>query len=300
MRISSLSYLIGQGLKNIWRNRMMSITAIGVLTVCLIMVGAAGMVSLNINELVNFVQSENEMVIFLDDGLPSEEAAALGSKIKAHSNVNRMEYISSADAMEEQRKALGENADLLDGLDANLLPAKYIVSVNNISYFKQTAEELSELEGVMSVSAATDIASILTDMGKMVNSFGIAMIAGLGLIAVVIVVNTIKATIFNRRREINIMRYVGATKAFIRIPFVVEGILLGVISAGISFGVIALGYNAIMQYLVADRSGWLQSAFQNVILFEDIAVSLGVGFVVAGVFIGVFGSMISIRKYAKV
>lgn len=115
-----------------------------------------------------------------------------------------------------------------------------------------------------------------------------------------IVVNTIKATIFNRRKEINIMRYVGATNTFIRIPFIVEGIMLGALSAVLAFLCIAVCYNGVLQYIITDRSGWLQSAFQNVIVFEDIALPLGAGFIVSGVFIGVFGSMISMRKYAKV
>ncbi len=300
MRISSMSYLIGQGIKNIWRNRLMSVTAIGVLTVCLIMVGAAELLSLNINNLVDFVQSENEMVVFLNDGLAEPAAVEVGVKIKAHENVNTMEYVSSVQALEQQKESLGENADLLEGLDENLLPAKYVVSVKDIAQFAKTAKELGQIEGVMSVSAATDIATTLSDLGRLVSTFGIAMIAALGLISVVIVVNTIKATIFNRRKEINIMRYVGATNTFIRIPFVVEGMILGAISAGLAFGCIALGYNGVLEYIVNDRSGWLQSAFQNVILFEQIALPLGIAFISAGVFIGVFGSLISMRKYAKV
>lgn len=300
MRISSLAYLIRQGLKNIWRNRLMSVTAIGVLAVCLLMVGAAEAVSLNINSLVNFVQSENEMVVFLQDGLSEEKAAEVGGSIQANANVNKIDYVSSAEAMEEQKAALGENADLLEGLDNDLLPAKYVVSVKDISKFEQTAKELGKLDGVMSVSAATDIASTLSDLGRLVSTFGIAMIAALGIISVVIVVNTIKAAIFSRRKEINIMRYVGATNLFIRIPFVVEGIVLGAISALIAFGCVALCYNAVLQYIVTDRSGWIQSAFQNVIPFESIAMQMGIEFVVAGVLIGVFGSLISMRKYARV
>ncbi len=300
MRISSMSYLIRQGIKNIWRNRLMSVTAIGVLTVCLVMVGAAELVALNINNLVDFVQSENEMVIFLEDGLEEQAAIGVGVSIKANPNVNKIEYVSSAQALEQQKKSLGENADLLEGLDEDLLPAKYVVSVHDIALFGETAEELGQITGVMTVSAATDIASTLSDLGKLVSSFGFAMIVALGLISVVIVVNTIKATIFNRRKEINIMRYVGATNAFIRIPFIIEGMLLGAISAGLAFGCIALGYNAVLGYIVSDRSGWLQSAFQNVIIFEQIALPLGIAFIVSGVFIGVFGSMISMRKYAKV
>jgi cell division transport system permease protein len=300
MKISSLSYLIRQGLKNIWRNRLMSITAIGVLTVCLVMVGAAELLSLNINNLVDFVQRENEMVVFLQDGLDEETAVEIGAEIKANDNVDQITYVSSAEAMEEQRKALGENGDLLDGLDSDLLPAKYVVSVRQISEFEETVSELSKIDGVMSVSAATDIASTLTDVGKMVSTFGIAVIAALAIIAVVIIVNTIKATIFSRRKEINIMRYVGATNAFIRIPFVIEGMVLGTVSAILSIACVALGYQGILRYLMGEQTGWLQSAFQQVVPFESVALPLGGGFLTAGILIGVFGSMISMRKYVKV
>lgn len=300
MKISSLSYLIRQGLKNIWRNRLMSVTAIGVLTVCLIMVGAAELVSLNINQVVDFVQSENEMVIFLDDGIDEMTAFRIGDTIKSHKNVDKVRYVSSAQAMQEQREALGENADLLDGLDENLLPAKYVVNVKELDAFEKTAKELSGIEGVMSVSAATDIASTLTDVGKMVTTFGLAMIAALAIIAVVIMVNTIKAAIFNRRKEINIMRYIGATTAFIRIPFIVEGIVLGAVSAGLSFVAVMIAYNGIVENMLGGQSGWLNSAMQTVIVFDSIALPLGGAFLVAGIFIGVFGSLISMHKYAKV
>lgn len=300
MKLSSMSYLVGQGLKNIWRNRMMSVTAIGVLTVCLFMVGAAQALSLNINSLVSFVQNENEMVVFLNDGLSEEQAAQLGGKIKENSNVRKADYVSSMEAMEEQKQALGENADLLEGLDDHLLPAKYIVGVTDIAKFEQTAKELTALDGVMSVSAATDIATTLSDLGKMVNTCGLVMIMALGLISVVIVVNTIKATIFSRRKEINIMRYVGANNTFIRIPFVVEGAVLGIVSAMLAFVCISLCYGGVLRYVVAERSGWLQSAFQNVIPFADIATDMSIWFLAAGIFIGVFGSIISMHKYARV
>ncbi len=300
MRISNLSYLIGQGLKNMWRNRMMSITAIGVLTICLIMVGAAGLLSLNINSLVDFVQSENEMVVFLNDGMPEDEALRIGEVIQTNPNVDQIKYVSSEEAMQEQREALGENADLLDGLETDLLPAKYVVNVKDIAEFEKTASELEKLDGVMSVSAATDIASTLTDLGRMVSSLGFILIVALAIIAVVIVINTIKVTIFNRSKEINIMRYVGATTTFIHIPFIVEGMTLGMISALLSFGCTAVCYNGVLQHVVSEHSGWLQSAFQNILEFSDVALPLGIVFAVSGITIGVFGSLISIRKYARV
>ncbi len=300
MKISSLTYLIRQGFKNVWRNRVMSVTAVGILTVCLIMVGMSELVSLNINSIVEFVQSENEMVLFLEDGIDEEDAIRVGTAIKANENVDRISYVSSAEAMEEQRKALGDSADLLDGLEDDLLPAKYVISVKEIEQFSQTAKELEKIPGVLSVSAATDIASTLTDLGKVVSTFGLVMIAALGVIAVVIVVNAIKATIFSRRKEINIMRYIGATNTFIRIPFVVEGIVLGAVSAGISYLCVSLSYDGVINQLTSEETGWLQSAFQSVILFDDIALPLGIAFFGAGILIGVFGSLISMHKYVKV
>ncbi len=300
MKVSSLTYLIRQGLKNIWRNRVMSVTAIGILTVCLIMVGVSELISLNINHIVDFVQSENEMVLFLEDGIDEEDAARVGTVIRANENVDRISYVSSAQAMEEQRQALGDSADLLDGLDENLLPAKYVVSVKEIERFSQTAKELEAIPGVMSVSAATDIASTLTDLGKVVRTFGLIIIVALSVIAIVIVVNAIKATIFNRRKEINIMRYIGATNTFIRIPFIVEGVVLGAVSAGISYLCVSFSYNGVLDRITSDQTGWLQSAFQNVVLFEDIALQLGLAFFAAGILIGVFGSLISMHKYVKV
>lgn len=300
MRISSGGYLIKQGFKNLWHNRMLALTSVGVLTTSLVIVGIAMLITLNINSMVSYVESQNEIVVFLDD-VDDEQVASLIKDISTNVNVANVEYISKEDGLKKQKDELGDAGALLDGLEEdNPLPDSFIVKVDNINIIGQTIKEIRGMENVLQVNAADDVTTTLVSIKKMINTFGIAIVVALSVISLVIITNAIKATIFTRRKEINIMKYVGATNTFIRIPFIVEGILLGGISAGLGFFIIKLGYKWFEDVFAKDTTMWLQQAFENIISFGTIEKNLLILFVIVGVLFGVCGSLISVRKYAKV
>ncbi|MEG1028413.1 MAG: FtsX-like permease family protein, partial [Oscillospiraceae bacterium] len=163
-----------------------------------------------------------------------------------------------------------------------------------------TVEKLQKIQGIYSVQASNEVSDTLTYIQKTVNTFGYALILALAIISLVIITNTIRATIFTRRKEINIMKFVGATNSFIRVPFVVEGFLLGLISATLSFLIIWGSYTYLTDAFTRGTTMFLQAAFDSIIPFKDVALNIGVSFLLCGTLLGMIGSSISIRNHVKV
>ena len=196
---------------------------------------------------------------------------------------------------------LGEAGYLLDGIkDRNYIPDTFVLTINDLSKVRETQSEIEKIDGVDIVVASTEVSDTLTGFQNMINTLGTAIILALSVISLVIVSNTIRATIFARRKEINIMKFVGATNAFIKIPFITEGFLLGLISAIIAFLIVWGSYQYVISIFTTDASAWLQSAFESLIPFKDVALEVGIFFAVVGICIGTIGSFISIRKHARV
>ena len=301
MNGSSLGYLIGEGARNIHANRQMSVASIGVLVACMLLIGAAVLFSLNADAVMGYIESQNDVVVFVEDDATEAEAEGLGEVLKAVPNVASVRYISKEEALENQMEKLGQSAYLMDSLlEDNPLPATYYVKVRDLEQLSATVEELQELDLVLSVNSPADVASTLVGIKKAVNVGGTAIVAILGMVSVIIVSNTIKVTIFNRRREISIMKYVGATDAFIRLPFLVEGVIIGLCSALLSFGLLWVGYYYLLDWMGGAASSWLQLAYQNLIPFEEIALWVLGGFAGAGVAFGIVGSLFFVGRYLKV
>lgn len=175
----------------------------------------------------------------------------------------------------------------------NPLPNSFRLRIKDLSILSSTIMKLEAVEGIESVKAPTEVAEILSSIKRAVYSGGMFIVLILMAVSLVIIANTIKITVFNRRKEINIMKYVGATDGFIRLPFIVEGFLLGIISAVLAFGVLWLGYNYVLQVLAENPSAWINQIYQNTIPFQKVALQMAAWFGGGGIGIGVFGSMFS-------
>ena len=301
MNASSLKYLVGEGARNIHANRQMSVASIGVLVACMLLIGAAVLFSLNADAIMGYIESQNDVVVFVEDDATDQEAEDLGPELEAISNVASIRYISKKEALEGQMDKLGDSAYLMDALlDDNPLPATYYVKVKDLEKLDATVEKIRDLDLVLEVNSPSDVASTLVGIKKAVNVGGIGIVAILGVVSVIIVSNTIKVTIFNRRREISIMKYVGATDTFIRLPFLVEGVIIGLCSALLAFGLLWVGYYYLLEWMGGATSSWLQLAYQNLIQFEDIALLMLGGFTGAGIAFGVAGSLFFVGRYLKV
>jgi len=301
VRGSSFVYLIKEGFRNIYQNRVISIAAIGVLMACLLLVGSSMLFTINVNELVGYFESQNEIMVFLDDDVEGEELTEFDAKIKNIANVSSAVFISREEGLRDWMEELGDDGTLLEWLlDDNPLQNSYRVTVKDLSFMEDTVNMIADINGVDTISASNEVARAVTGLKQAVTLGGMAVVTILAAVSLIIVANTIRITVFNRRKEISIMKYVGATDAFIRLPFLSEGILLGFISATIAFFLLWGGYYALGQWLTGSALIWAELVTGQLVSFESVAVKLYLSFLGAGVAIGGLGSVLFVGKYIKV
>ncbi len=301
MRGSSFGYLIKEGFRNIAANRMLSLAAIGVLVACLLLVGTSMLFTLNINSIVGYVESQNEVVVFLRDELSAEQMERADNEIRALPNIASVTFVSREEGLVEWMDALGDDGTLLEWLlTDNPLPNSYRLVIKDLSNIDETLMELRSMDWVETVSAPIEVAQTVAGLKEAVRLGGAGIILILSAVSVAIVANTIKITIFNRRREISIMKYVGATDAFIRLPFVVEGILLGLISATIAFFLLWGAYSGFVHWVNQSTASWTVLLSANLVTFGEVAGSIYLTFAAAGVSIGAVGTLLFTGKYVKV
>lgn len=290
--MKGFGYLAKEGFKNVWNNRIMSIASVCVLVSCLVLTGAASLFSLNVANVVESVGQTNETTVYLKNSVSDLEAVYIGKDIEKISNVTSAEFYSKEDAFEQYRDDLGDELFDLIGEEENPLPDSYIVVMDDLSLYEQTVQQIQQIEGVDSINNRGEFAKKLTEISNLVNMISIGVVIALTVISLFIIANTIRATMYSRRFEISIMKSVGATNAFVRMPFLVEGMTIGFISAIVSTIGIALLYEGVTTAVT-------KSVSFDVIPLMNVLPYVVVAFVVAGVVIGFFGSFISIRKYLK-
>ncbi len=300
MKFSNFRYLVKDGAKNIWFNRLMSFASIGTLTACLILVGFAVLFSVNISSAVTYVEQQNELVVFLKDDISTTQQDEVEGKIKGLTSMKSYEFISKEKALEDQKEKYGDAVSILSELDKNPYPASYRIKLSELEGMDQVVADMQGMAGVENVRAPTEVAKVMINMKNIVTVIGAAIILVLFVVSLVIIANTIRITVFSRRKEINIMKYVGAKDSFIWLPFIVEGIILGGISALLSYGVLWYAYDSIVKWLTVSSSSWIQGVSSAIIPFGNICWYVLGGFVLFGIGMGVFGSLISTRKYLKV
>ena len=295
MKGASLGYLTREGFRNIWVNRLLSLATIVVLISCLIIVGTGSLIFLNINAVLDLIESQNVVMVYVNDDADDYMTQSLGVQLEAHTNVLEVEFVPREEAFQRQIESYGDKADVLQGLSADILPDAYKVTVKDLEQFDATVAEIKVMENVIHVRENSDLASKLASIRNAVTYISAGIVAILFFVSLFIVSNTIRITIYNRRLEISIMKAVGATNAFIRWPFMVEGILLGLFSA-----ILALG----IQYGVYSVAAiWLGNILQElggeIVKFLDYVWVIFGMFAFIGVVIGAFGSIISLNKYLK-
>ena len=301
MKTSSFGYLLKEGFRNVIQNRLMSVASIGVLTACLLMIGGSVLLTMNINSIVGYVEDQNEVLVFVEDGADDELIQSLEMDLNRIKNVHEVIFVSKEEALETQMELLAESADLLAGFEEdNPFPDSFRLKIDDLSTLEDTLEEIRQIEGVESISASTELAATITDIKRGISFAGTYIVAIMSLVSLVIVANTTKITVFSRRREINIMKYVGATDAFIRMPFLIEGILLGLAASVLAFFLLWGGYSYATQWLSTAPSTLLKLAYTNLVNFKAVSLRLFGGFAAAGTGIGALGSMVFIGKFLKV
>ena len=295
MKINNLGYLIKEGIRGIFLHGFMSFAAICVTVACLLIVGGFSSLMYNLNIMVEDLNKTNQVMVYVDENYTDSEARSVGTYINKVNNVFQATFVSREEALEDFVADYGGNSALA-GVDANPLRHRFVVTLEDNSLLKQTVADLEKVEGVVKISAAYELAEGFTTLQDVLHIASIAVIGVLLVVSLLIISNTVKLAMYDRRDEIAIMKMVGATNGFIRLPYVVEGFTLGMIGAGVAFGVLWLMYDALLGRLAAvDTLQMLQF-----VPFQELLLPMIFVFFAAGMFVGVVGSWTSIRKFMDV
>lgn len=291
-------FTLKEAFKNLWRNRLMSIASISSVSATLLILGIIFALILNINAMAQSAKDQFDSIqVYLNDDLSSDEVIALQDKIKEVEGVSDVVYESKSDALKRMKESWQDNAYLLEGLESNPLPSSLIVYLSDIYYSGSVLNEIQDLNGIEEIKSYQDIVEQLLSITEGIRKTGIIVIFVLIAISTFIIHNTIKLTVNSRRREINIMKYVGATNWFIRWPFLAEGTILGLIGAGLSAFAMKFAYDYVFEMMHSDFYV-LVSAY--VIPPSDLMNDVLFLFLIIGAGIGALGSIWSMRKYLNV
>ncbi len=297
MKYNIMSYLIGEGFKNVLKNKKSTVAALTIMCMAMLMFGLFFILGENVNYVMAQVEAEQGMQAFIDIDATDEQIKEIETKIRAIDGVNTIEYVSSLDAYNSYKENLGEYAEVLDGLE-EILPPSYIVTLTDLDLNKNVQNQISQIEHVTEIKSSNDTINVLGNITRGVRIVTFAILVILVFISIFIITNTIKLTVHSRRKEISIMKYVGATNSFIRWPFIVEGIIIGLVSALISILVIGLLYNVATGQLIKTETFAVLSL--KLYTFADMFNLLILTYILLGAGIGVIGSSISMRKYLEV
>ena len=302
MKFSSFRYLFSQGWHNFKSNRLMSLASVGVVSSCLIIVGVFASLALNVNSFVQYLGDQNEVVVYMKDDASQDSISAADAQLKADEEVSSLDYVSKEEAHEEQMGYMGQYDSLLSGYrgENNPLPASFRVHVKDLTKLEQVSMRFSSMDGVDYVSTPTELAGVLIALKNTTYYAGLAILVILFVVSMVVISNTIRLTVFARRREISIMKYVGATNGFIRFPFIVEGIIIGTVSALITFRALSGGYIYLINHITTQATGFIAMLSMCLVPYSTIWPVMLVAFLGFGWIIGGVGSAFSMRKYLRV
>ena len=295
MKKNNFGYLIREGVRGIFLHGFMSFAAVCVTVACLIIMGSFSLILYNLNIMVKELEQENEILVYIDEDYSEAEAKSVGSQINMIANVYNAQFVSREEALnnfvEEQ-----DDAELFAGLEADTFRDRFVVTLVDNTLMKQTVEDIRQLDGVADISAHYEISEGFTTVQHVMRIASVAIIAVLLVVSLLIISNTVKLAMYDRREEIAIMRMVGATNGFIRWPFVVEGFLLGIFGAAIAF-FLEWGLYDLLAVRIAsvDTLGLI-----TVVPFQETLSVMITAYAATGFVVGVFGSLLSIRKFLKV
>ena len=295
MRINNIGYLIKEGIRGIFLHGFMSFAAVCVTVACLLIVGSFSSLMYNVNLMVEDLNKTNELLVYINSELPDAEAKSIGTQINLIENVTLAKYVSREEALKAFVEDMGGNA-AFGGVVAEDLRHRFVVTLEDNALMEQTYSQIEQIPGVAYISAEFEMAEGFITLQNVLQIASIAVISVLLVVSLLIISNTVKLAMYDRRDEIAIMKMVGATNGFIRLPFVVEGFALGMIGAAIAFAMEWVMYDALV--LKIEEVDTLR--LFRFVPFDELLIPMVATFVAAGLFVGIVGSWTSIRKFMDV
>ena len=302
MRFSKIAYLIKEGFRNVFKNKKASMASLVTMLCAMFIFGIAFVIGENANSIVKQVSSAQGIQVYIQNVATDEQVEEIEAKIWniGTDKIATVTYVSKQEALETMKKALGNDADLLDGYEGenNIFPVSYKITLTELEYSEQVENTIKNWELIDEVRSSNQTIEALINIANGVRIATIVIFALLLIMAVTIISNTIKLSVHARRKEISIMKYVGATNGFIKFPFIIEGIVIGLFSAGITIILLSGLYDVVIQKI--SSSTVLQSMGITLMNFKEMATSLGLVYLILGIGIGIVGSSISMNKYLDV
>lgn len=295
MKLNNIGYLLKEGFRGIFLHGFMSFAAVCVTVACLVIVGSFSILAYNLDVMVEDLNQTSEILVYVDSDLSDAEARSIGTKINLLDNVLQSTFVSREEALEDF--VADHNGDsAFSGVQASDLRHRYVVTLEDNTKMEQTDAALKQIPGVAKTNAAYELAQGFSTIQSVLHIVSYAIIAVLLVVSLLIISNTVKLAMYDRKDEIAIMKMVGATNGFIRLPFVVEGFTLGMLGAVLAFGLEWVGYDALVQRI----NGIDALQLFNFVAFQELLMPMVVVFAGAGMFVGIVGSWTSIRKFMNV
>ena len=294
MRMSRFFFLIGQGFKNIFTHGFMSFASVAVITACLFIMGCFSLLTLNIDNMIAEMQSQNRVIAYVDEALSEDEARALESKVSKVANIETCEFVTREEAMTSFESDY--DADLFENIDSSVFRHRYVLSLTDLSLMQETKADLEGIDGIADVRAHLDYAEKFVTLRNIVSIVSVILVVTLFVVSLFIMTNTIKLATFTRKDEIAIMKIVGATNKFIRFPFVIEGLILGALGGGIAFFIVGGLYTVAKRRLMTT----MIAGMFTMVPFHTVMLPMLGAFLGVGILVGVIGGTTAIRSYLKV
>ena len=298
MRYSAFTYLIGEGVANVFKNKKQAIISIGTMCLTMLIFGIFFAIGENLNHFVKQIQSEQGIQVFMKLDSTDEQISKLKQDLLNIDGINTVDFISQSQALQQIKERFGEKAYLLEGRDESIFQVSYVVTLTDLSNSSKIQEQIKKLDNVDEIRSSNETIGTLVKIAKGIRIATYVISICLVVFAIFIIANTIKLTVHARRREISIMKYVGATNGFIRWPFAVEGMIIGVIAGIISTALLA----AIYSLAVGNDgfAGFISKMGLTLLNFSELINLVVIVYLILGIEIGVLSSTISMRKYLKV
>lgn len=301
MKISGIKYLANQGIENIWKNKMMAFATFCVLLISLLLVGISILFYFNMNSMILGLGNQNEIAVYVETDTSQERVDEIHEQIKNIENIDTVTYISKKEAYERMQKQISQGKEIFEYIDDyQFMPDGFSVTVVNNDQLRATVDAITRIENIQSADSSPQVAEFLRELRRVVTLVAGAAIIALATVSMIMISNTTKASVYSRREEIQIMKYVGATDSFIRTPFFVEGLVTGFFSGAGAFFITWAVYRSVYNVVVAQ--GMLINAFGagSIIPFAEIRIPCGLAYLLIGSLVGAFGSVISTRKHLDV
>ncbi len=288
MRINNFGYLMKEGVRGVFQHRFMAFAAIIVTVACLLIVGSFAVLTYNVNIIVDDLNQTNEVMVYIDETYSEQEAASVGTLLNLVSNVHKVDPVSKEDALAQLEKDYGHM-----GVNKDDLRFRFRVELEDNAKMEQTVKEIETIPGVANINAPYELAEKFSSVQQVLQMVSGVMILALLAVSLLLISNTVKMAMFHRQEEISIMKMVGATNGFIRIPFVVQGFLVGMVGAAVAFVLEWLIYDALLDHI---RDAGLEELLPFV-PFSELLWPMILTFATAGLFVSVMGSYPAIRKF---